>query len=77
MRTCATTRTPARRRPPTRADGRWISCDSPEVTVGPPVSLGGIFGVVGGVRLGIGGSILGFALLLAGLIWCLVTREKV
>ncbi|MGP5053853.1 hypothetical protein ACTXJ3_01880 [Brachybacterium paraconglomeratum] len=47
------------------------------MTVGPPVSLGGIFGVVGGVRLGIGGSILGFALLLAGLNWCLVTREKV
>lgn len=46
------------------------------MTVGQPVSLGGIFGAVGGVRLGIGGSILGFALL-AGLIWWLLTREKV
>ena len=53
-----------------------IDCDSPQVAVGPPVSLGGIFGAIGGVLLGIGGGILGFLLLLAGLIWWLVTRKK-
>lgn len=53
-----------------------ISCDSPQVAVGPPLSLGGIFGAIGGVLLGIGGGILGFLLLLAGLIWWLVTRKK-
>lgn len=44
--------------------------------MGPPVSQGGVFGAIGGVRLGIAGSILDLALLLAGLIWWLVTREK-
>lgn len=53
-----------------------ISCDSTDVAVGPPVSIGGIFGAIGGVLLGILGGILGFLLLLAGLIWWLVTRKK-
>lgn len=53
-----------------------ISCDSTPVAVGPPLSIGGIFGAIGGVLLGIFGGILGFLLLLAGLIWWLVTRKK-
>ncbi|MCT1999181.1 hypothetical protein M3C58_13465 [Brachybacterium muris] len=60
----------------TTAGEYQISCDSPQVAVGPPVSLGGIFGAIGGILLGIFGGILGFLLLLAGLIWWLVARKK-
>ena len=60
----------------TTAGEHQIDCDSPQVAVGPPVSIGGILGAIGGILLGIGGGILGFLLLLAGLIWWFVTRNK-
>lgn len=59
------------------ADGSYtIACDGGEVRVGPPVSIGGILLGVGGIFALIGGGILGFLLLIGGIIWMVVARRK-
>lgn len=53
-----------------------IDCGGTPVAVGPPVSIGGIFGAVSGILVGIGGGFVGFVLLAIGLILWLVGRNK-
>ncbi len=53
-----------------------IDCAGSPVALGPPVSIGGIFSGIGGVLLAVLGGILGFLLLLAGIIWMVVQRRR-
>ncbi|APX32832.1 hypothetical protein BH708_08990 [Brachybacterium sp. P6-10-X1] len=52
-----------------------IDCGGTPVAVGPPVSIGGIFGAVGGVLLGVGGGFVGFVLLAIGVILLIMRRR--
>ncbi|GAB09183.1 hypothetical protein GOARA_031_00080 [Gordonia araii NBRC 100433] len=53
-----------------------VSCDSPGVTIAPPLSAGGIIGGVGGIMLAIFGGILGIVGLFAGIMmWALGGRR--
>lgn len=53
-----------------------IACDSDQVLVGPPISIGGIFGGVGGILLGVLGGGFGLLLLLIGVILLVLGRNK-
>lgn len=53
-----------------------IDCTGTPVAVGPPVSIGGIFGAIGGLLFAVGGGFLGFVLLAIGIILWLVNRNK-
>ncbi|MGO1977387.1 hypothetical protein [Brachybacterium tyrofermentans] len=54
-----------------------VDCAGTPVAVGPPVSLGGIFGAVGGILLAVGGGFLGFVLLAIGVILLIVRKRRV
>ncbi|WP_193106470.1 hypothetical protein [Brachybacterium sp. FME24] len=53
-----------------------VDCAGTPVAVGPPVSIGGIFGAVGGILLGLGGGFLGFVLLATGVILLIVRKRS-
>ena len=53
-----------------------IDCAGTAVAVGPPVSIGGVFGAVGGILFAIGGGFLGFVLLAIGIVLWLLNRNK-
>ena len=53
-----------------------IDCAGTAVAVGPPVSIGGVFGAVGGILFAIGGGFLGFVLLAIGIVLWLLSRKK-
>lgn len=53
-----------------------VDCHGTSVAVGPPVSAGGILGVVGGIVLGLGGAFIGVVVLLIGIILAIVRRRK-
>lgn len=53
-----------------------IDCVGTAVAVGPPVSIGGIFGTVGGILFAVGGGFLGFVLLAVGIVLWLLNRQK-
>lgn len=52
-----------------------FTCTVDDVVLAPPVSMGGIFGGVGGILVGVFGGILGFLLVIAGVIVWVVTRK--
>lgn len=53
-----------------------IDCYGEAVAIGPPPSVGGILGTLGGVLLGVFGGFLGFVLLVIGIILLVVQRRK-
>lgn len=60
-----------------QADGDYeIDCAGTPVALGPPVSIGGIFGTIGGIAVAVGGALLGGLLVLIGGIWLIVRRSK-
>ena len=60
----------------TSAGDYQIDCGGAPVALGPPVSIGGIFGGIGGVLLAVFGGLLGFLILLGGIIWMVVQRRR-
>lgn len=53
-----------------------IDCGGTPIAAGPPVSIGGIFGAVGGILLGVAGGFVGFVLLAIGVILLIVRRRS-
>lgn len=54
-----------------------VDCAGTPVAVGPPVSLVGIFGAVGGILLGLGGGFLGLVLLGLGVLLLVLRKREV
>lgn len=54
-----------------------ISCEDGPVAIGPPVSVGGIFGTLGGALIIMFGGAFGALLLFVGLLWFFLARRRV